>query len=594
MAPFRSMLIAMVSVVVILATLLAPSTQPVQAAALIDAGVTDLADAVVEGSVSAKSTVDVGGTPYTIFQVETAAALKGETPASIQVALPGGTRPDGSRLVISHTPQIAIGDVSQLALNHADPLVASAVEIALGSDPGTVYEVNGGEAGVVTLSGSLGGGYFAGANDFSFTGASWSSFAEAIDYWVDPTGANLGEAEVIQAAQAAFDVWENDPDSAVDFTFAGMIQIGTPDVFDDTFAVTFANMPNETFLARASWTEYSDGTLASFDIVVNTRYTFGIGSGSGLWFDLTSVLAHEVGHALGLGHVDAAEEIMTRSLRPASIESLGAGDLAGVRSLYPACNGLIPTVNINNGDMPTAGDDIILGTTGPDTIDGLGGNDTICGREGADILLGSGGSDTLIGGDGEDVLRGGTEDDTIHGGNGKDEIHGGSGNDIIFGGRRGDTIYGGDGDDIIEAEGGWDKVYGGAGQDTIDGGFGRDKVFGDEGEDTLFGNGGPDQIDGGPGADVIDAGRGTDTVYGGDGADAINAGRGSDTVYGGNGPDTIDGGKGGDLLFGEGDADNLAGGGGWDTLDGGDSFDECHGGFGQDIGVSCEQAISTP
>lgn len=58
--------------------------------------------------------------------------------------------------------------------------------------------------------------------------------------------------------------------------------------------------------------------------------------------------------------------------------------------------------------VPTSGNDQLYGTSGADTIDGLGGNDLIYGYEGADTLSGGAGNDVLIGGLGGDVLSGGT------------------------------------------------------------------------------------------------------------------------------------------------------------------------------------------
>ncbi|MDH4171855.1 MAG: pre-peptidase C-terminal domain-containing protein, partial [Acidimicrobiia bacterium] len=46
------------------------------------------------------------------------------------------------------------------------------------------------------------------------------------------------------------------------------------------------------------------------------------------------------------------------------------------------CNGLPVTVDLNLGQVPTAGADVILGTPGPDVIVALGGDDTICAQGG--------------------------------------------------------------------------------------------------------------------------------------------------------------------------------------------------------------------
>jgi ELWxxDGT repeat protein len=66
---------------------------------------------------------------------------------------------------------------------------------------------------------------------------------------------------------------------------------------------------------------------------------------------------------------------------------------------------------------------------------------TMAGGAGDDVLWGGGGGDTLYGGDGNDVLVGNGGWDTLWGGNGRD---------ILFGGLGKDTLNGGPGDDILQ------------------------------------------------------------------------------------------------------------------------------------------------
>jgi hypothetical protein len=96
---------------------------------------------------------------------------------------------------------------------------------------------------------------------------------------------------------------------------------------------------------------------------------------------------------------------------------------------------------------------VIVGTEGPDTINGTNKSDCIDGR---------GGNDTIDGGNGKDVLLGGDGDDTISGGNGGDYIFGGDGND---------TMYGNNASDNMDGEDGIDTLDGGRGNDTCLGEF---------------------------------------------------------------------------------------------------------------------------
>jgi signal peptidase I len=106
-------------------------------------------------------------------------------------------------------------------------------------------------------------------------------------------------------------------------------------------------------------------------------------------------------------------------------------------------------------------DEIIVGTSGDDTIKagdgaalvfGLGGNDTIQGGNGKDCLDGGDGNDTLAGGNGKDVLLGGEGDDTIYGDGDGDVIQGGNGKDLLNGGAGTDACYGTDRDTFVGCE----------------------------------------------------------------------------------------------------------------------------------------------
>ena len=176
------------------------------------------------------------------------------------------------------------------------------------------------------------------------------------------------------------------------------------------------------------------------------------------------------------------------------------------------CNGLAVTVDIADGDVPTAGDDVILGTPGDDVIVASTGDDTICGEGG---------------------------DDTINAGPGNDWVDAGDGADTVFGLDGNDTIFGGDGNDQVVAGNNNDTIFGGDGTDTLNGGPGNDTLNGEGARDFLFAQGGDDSVNGGDGNDLILGVDGIDTINAGSGDDVVNAGPGNDTVNGGDGDDTI-------------------------------------------------------
>lgn len=122
----------------------------------------------------------------------------------------------------------------------------------------------------------------------------------------------------------------------------------------------------------------------------------------------------------------------------------------------PKCNGKTVTVNLALGETPTAGDDVILGTPGPDKIDALEGNDLICALGGKDIIDAGPGNDRVLAGGGLDTVNLGPGDDLARGGKGNDVINGGEGNDKLLGQKGRDTLDGGDGNK--------DQCKGGAGK----------------------------------------------------------------------------------------------------------------------------------
>ncbi|NVK15901.1 MAG: calcium-binding protein [Rhodobacteraceae bacterium] len=175
-------------------------------------------------------------------------------------------------------------------------------------------------------------------------------------------------------------------------------------------------------------------------------------------------------------------------------------------------------------------------------------------------------NDVLLGGSGNDSINGYSGHDLLLGEDGNDKISGHSGNDILRGGNGNDTLLGGFDSDRLFGEGGNDNLFGGDAQDTLLGESGDDTLSGDDGKDTLQGHSGNDLLDGGRGSDKLLGGTGIDTLNGGNGADTLSGGGGNDTLSGGTGGDRLSGGKGRDVLLGQKGDDLLTGGGRADTF----------------------------
>ena len=139
---------------------------------------------------------------------------------------------------------------------------------------------------------------------------------------------------------------------------------------------------------------------------------------------------------------------------------------------------------------------------------------TTVGTDGNDVLVGTAGPDVIRAGEGDDVVYGLGGDDVLCGENGIDRLYGGPGND---------TIDGGNGDDLVVGEDGADRVYGGRGVDTVFGGGGADAIEGADGNDVVGGGTGSDQLGGSDGNDLLVGGSGSDAAAGGPGSDTCTA-----------------------------------------------------------------------
>ncbi len=273
----------------------------------------------------------------------------------------------------------------------------------------------------------------------------------------------------------------------------------------------------------------------------------------------------------------------------------------------------------------SGGHNIVIGTTGSDSLSGVGFSDAIYGGDGNDnlsgdsynfyistsgVLYGGPGNDTLTGYNGSDLLVGGAGNDTLIG-----EYHAFSpGGDILDGGPGNDFLQGGQGNDLYLFDHGYgeDTIFD---YDTTPGNLdtlkfapdisrsdveitrnGNTLVFRIKGtvdqvlvpdwitripnrlERVEFGDGTvltgdevtliSEEIRGTSGNDILNGSAIRDRIYGE---------AGDDTVYGFAGDDLLVGGPGNDTLIGDYQGTVSA-----DTLDGGPGNDSLQGGSGND------------
>ncbi len=282
----------------------------------------------------------------------------------------------------------------------------------------------------------------------------------------------------------------------------------------DEFNEQSVNDVAAVFIDGTNFALFPDETILHFDNGLNEeRFADNTGGGLNIEYDGISAPDTIVGLISGGG---------THTLKIAVSDT---SDLAGDSGLFLSAFGL--GEQFSNA---SSGDDILAGTTSPDSVNASTGNDAVFGAAGNDTLSGGDGNDSLDGGSGNDTVNGNNDNDTLDGGPGDDTLSGGAGNDTLEGGFGNDTVLGGANDDTL---------IGDDGNDLIQGGTGNDILSGDNGNDTLQGNNGNDILRGGAGNDVLEGGDGNDLISGGTGSDNITGGTGIDTMSGGGNSDNF-------------------------------------------------------
>jgi Ca2+-binding RTX toxin-like protein len=210
-------------------------------------------------------------------------------------------------------------------------------------------------------------------------------------------------------------------------------------------------------------------------------------------------------------------------------------------------------------------DDVLQGTSGPNTIEGFYGSDTIRGRGGDDLLGGSPSPDSaasgilkIYGGRGSDVIGNTScigcglkyQDRTLlFGGRGNDEIRGGPSGAHIDGGAGSDLVHYIFAGDVVSvtvdlAQGtGTFRSDCGSPSCAIDSFVSIERAAGSIGDDLLIGDGGDNVLRGYGGHDELRGAAGDDRVYGGGGPDRLRGGVGFDHLFGGRGTDACTGGE---------------------------------------------------
>ncbi|RJQ50805.1 MAG: hypothetical protein C4521_13725 [Actinobacteria bacterium] len=261
---------------------------------------------------------------YTYTRIRVESELKGETPDYVTIRQVGG-KVGRVRLIAVDEPLFAAGERVEVALSSE----SSETELAPGAG---AKKHLGGSASELGRAGA--------ASGYIWDGYKWVTSGLPMEYWVNASFSST-ERDVLRSS---FDTWENDPDSSMEYVYAGTTSRSGP-AYDGLNVMT-KGYTGGSIATTYFWVDDVTLDMLEVDIVYDYVSWSWSTSGEAGKFDLQNIATHENGHTLVLsdlypsspGYQDSdREQTMWGYAAPGETKkrTLEWGDLAGVAALYP-------------------------------------------------------------------------------------------------------------------------------------------------------------------------------------------------------------------------------------------------------------------
>jgi len=225
------------------------------------------------------------------------------------------------------------------------------------------------------------------ADGYIYSGYHWFDRNIPVHYLVNLAG-NGGDGTFLGGIQAAFQTWEDDPGSYMDFTYDGFTSEGISglnDQMDGYNVVGWADLSQYGYeegviAVTIFWYQIGNLRLAEVDVAMNSDSSYAWwqnGAEDEVWdfadtankfdVDVQNIMTHEAGHWLVLDDLYEgynSEKTMYGFADEFELKkrSLDSSDRAGIRAIYPT---KVPEEGPPLGDMHVADIDMWYSTAGP-------------------------------------------------------------------------------------------------------------------------------------------------------------------------------------------------------------------------------------